>query len=1047
MNNTNKWLKEVAGLLGKLSAAGQPGICTFQQGKIDGCEARDFDDSGWKNVMGKGAPIPGIATDTVATEKQQVKLDLCDWSMVDGSAAMRKKICLPETIEGVATAGSKILVTMTMLAPLSIYIDGKEAASYRYWGDTRLCELVVTESYQPGDTHTVVFKTPENDGDAHLGVCFNYEAVEQAMLDLTTAVEQIAFARRLQRLHGAAVSSVLAKLDSMLDVDAVASRNWQAIRQCLQQIDSTLAELDSYAKEFKIHIVSHSHLDMNWLWDYEDTVDICVRDFSTICDIMDENPDLRFSQSQTCVYDIVQKNDPATFQRVLKKIREGSWEVTAATWSEHDFNTSGGEVFAHQLLTAAEYVQNTLKAPKSRVCWEPDTFGFPATVPNILARAGVEYFYHFRCGTGHALNWWEGTDGSRVLDFCFGPYNNALRPNNMMPVAYTLFDKYGMKNSMFVFGVGDHGGGPTRNDIRIKRYLDGKHCLPQLVFSKVQDFFDEALQEKCDYPVHKGEMNFIFEGCYSTKSKIKKYLRHGENSLLDAEAVLALEKLGGTDVSKPYGDVMRAWEKLSFLGFHDISCGCNIRQADVHDYALGQEVIATAQAVQPQVQADETAITVLNQLGFERDELVCVDAPKGLGESGCLEDAMGQHLPYQVVDGKLYFIAFDLPAFSTAVYRPVKEHEHHEEAIAVTMREGTEDGSVCTVETTRFLLELSARSGTITTLYDKTAKRHVLQHLEGEPEVRIAYRGERSSNSLMMTYEEPHIMSAWMIGNIERTQNLLRADSIELVANGPVLAKLRVTKHVNETKIQQFITVYENLDRIDFDIDIDWQEMGHYKTGVPMLKVGLAADMSAPSYTYGMPMGSIGRNIHGQELPGYRYVAMHEEGRSLALLNDCKFGFYAQGNLLYTTMVRGSYSPDAQPDKGQVTASYAIVPYYGEKNRAQMTNDAASFNQKPLAYHGTTAMEGAEESNLFVEDENVVVTCIKPSSNGKGIVVRLLETDGINTETNVFLNAEIAMAYEMDLTEKILRPLPLQQCATRITLAAHENRTIYFELA
>lgn len=1046
MSNIKKWIDEAKQLLAKLSASGQPGVCTFRQGDIAGCETIGFDDSSWKKVLGKGAPIPGIATDSILTGRKEIKLDLCDWSMVDGPAAMRKRLVLADEIEGIATTGSKIYITMTMLAPLEIYIDGKKAAGFRYWGDTRQCELIVTENYTPGTEHVVVFKTPQNDGDAHLGVYFNCEAVEQSMLELSTAVEQLTFVQRLHALHGSKLDRAVDRLEAILDTDAVVSRDWKKIAETLQQIDEALAPIDEYAKEFKIHIIAHSHLDMNWLWDYEDTLDICVRDFRTMCDIMDENPDLRFSQSQTCVYDIVEREDPKTFERVLQKIKEGTWEVTAATWSEHDLNLSGSEIFAHQLLTASDYVRNVLKTQSSRVCWEPDTFGLPATAPNILAKAGIEYFYHFRCGSGNSINWWEGTDGSRLLDFCFGPYNNSLRPTNLMPVTYDLFDKYGLKTAMFVFGVGDHGGGPTRNDIRIKHYLDQKPGLPKLVFSKVCDFFDEALQQMHDYPVVKGEQNFIFEGCYTTKSEIKKLLRYGETNLLNSEAVMALKRMYGTNVSEEYSEIINAWRKVCFNGFHDISCGCNIADADAHDYKIGREAIESAQKIIPNVKEVPGVVTVFNQLCIERDELVCMTAPEGIPETGTLLDAYGQETPYQITNGTLHFVASALPAFSSAGYiLSTSACECTDRKIDVDMKYGKNDGSVCTLETSRYSLQVSSRTGTIVTLYDKIEKKDVLQRFKGRPEVSYAFKAEKSSNALMMQYEEPHIMSAWTIGNIKECRNLLEVTDISLVANGPVFATLKVVKKLNDTTFTQFITLYEDLDRIDFDIDVDWHEFGHHLTGVPMLKVGFSSDIKDPEYVYEIPMGNLARTISGSELPALRYVAMCGENRGVVLLNDCKHGFYTEGNMLYMTLSRGSYSPDARPDEGRITASYALLPYYGARDMAYISNEAASFTQKPLSYFGSVVTDGDEYPNLMVEDENVVVTCVKPSHYTDGIIVRIMESHGIRTETGVQLGADFKFAYETDITERVLRPIPCADSVAEIVLMPNEIKTILFE--
>ena len=245
MSNLTLWIQEVNDLIGKLSNAGQPGICTFAQGSIEGCESPGFDDSGWKPVMGKGAPINGINVASGDSEKNQETLDLCDWSMVDGPAAMRKRIQFPKYIEGVCTDGTKIYITMTMLAPLEIYIDGRLAAKYKYWGDTRQCELVVTEDYKEGGEHIAVFKTPQNDGDAHLGVYINCDALENKMLDLSAAVAQLEFAKKLMSKAPSIVAPCIAELTDILDAEAVVNRDWSKIEGNLSDIDRGLRSISS----------------------------------------------------------------------------------------------------------------------------------------------------------------------------------------------------------------------------------------------------------------------------------------------------------------------------------------------------------------------------------------------------------------------------------------------------------------------------------------------------------------------------------------------------------------------------------------------------------------------------------------------------------------------------------------------------------------------------------------------------------------------------------------------------------------------------------
>lgn len=1057
MGKIQKWLNESQKLLSRLSECGQPGVCTFRQGDIEGCERADYDDSDWKKVMGKGVPIPGISTDSIVVEGEKSELELCDWSMYDGPAAMRKRLTLPEYIEGLSTKGTKVYLTLTMLAPLNIYIDGSLAASYKFWGDSRQCELVVTESYNPGNTHVVVFRTPQNDGDAHLGVYVNYSVVENAMLDLSTAIEQIIFAQKLADMHRKPeLYSAIARLEDVLNLDDIAMRNWKAINDSISSVDEILKPFEPYAKEFKVHLIAHSHIDMNWLWDMEDTIDICQRDFKTICDILDENPDLYFSQSQAAVYEIVKKHNPDLLKRAKENIQKGKWDVTAATWVEHDLNTSGGETFARQVLLASKFVEDELGTKPSQICWEPDTFGHPATLPNILAKSGVKYYYHFRCGQGYPIYWWEGTDGSRVLGFCFGPYNNALRPTNIMPVSMELLNKYGMKTAMFVFGVGDHGGGPTRNDVRIKRYLDKKPVMPDMFFSSTKAYYEAALSEKSDYPVVKGEQNFIFEGCYTTKTKIKKLLRDGEARLMDAEALMAYEAACGHNVSEDNNKVMEAWKHVCFNGFHDISCGCNISAADKYNYYIGEDAISTANTISAKYMKDIASrhaskegrtLVVFNQLGFVRDDLVTVELPDGVGD-GILVDENGSFIPVQLENGKLIFIAKSLPALGSKIYRLVKNDCCCISGkVKANMAYGTNDGSTCTMESDRYRLDVSSRTGTIVTLYDKIAKRDVLKKLKGEPEVAYAFKAERSSNLLQVFYEEPHIMSSWVIGNKFELRNLIQTPKIELADCGPVKATLKISRKFNNSSIDQYITVYNDFERIDFSIDIDWQEKGYYKESIPFLRVGFTTTLESPEYTYESPMGWLSRKAQGIELPSLRFVNLHEGDYGVSLYNDCKHGFLVEGDSVYMSLIRGSYSPDAMPDLGLTSARYALRPYGGGKDMPGVVCGAAAFNQPPLV----TWASGPEDAEykvggiLNVSEHNVVVSSMKPSSNGNGIVVRLVENEGRRTRANVGLKGIFSRIFETDIKEEVIRILSTNTNEVYIDLNAFEIKTLLFE--
>lgn len=1032
------------GLIDAVSAAGQIGVCAFSQDEkeIAHCESPEYDDSAWKRVMGKSFPIFGIDTAGGAVKNREDEYEICDWSMADGTAALRKTIEYPNEVEGISTVGSKIFVTMTMLAPIAAYLDGKLLAEYRYWGDSRQCELVLSERHEKNKKYLFVLKTPHTEGDAHLGVYINCAVLERKLLELTTAMEQLKFSDKLAALYGAEAEEAMRQIDEMLDAEAVEKRDWEKIDGQIKEIDKLLVQTDRYAKEFQVHMIAHAHIDMNWLWDYKDTVDICVRDFRTLCDILDEYPDMRFSQSQTSVYDIVQKNDPETFERVLKHIENGKWEVTAATWTENDVNMPSGEGMAHNLFTAGQYVRNVLHTKPSQVCWMPDTFGHPASLPNILAKAGVKYYYHFRNQPGHGLSWFEGTDGSRVLDYAFGPYNNLLRPANVMPGVYCLFDKYGLKQSMFVYGVGDHGGGPSRADIEVKYFMDQKHGLPRFTFSRVVDFFAAVTAETCDFPVVDHEMNTLFEGCYTLRSKIKKYIRKGESQLGDAESVesyrrLAGERTGNTD------KLLEAWRDYGFIGFHDIICGCNISAAQEHQDKLGEAIQKRAGEIKDEMfngKACNDKITVYNQLANRRTDIVCTDAPEGMPREGWLTDEAGNKTSYQIEKGMLYFVAHDMPAMQTAVYTVVQDKSGCGSGVTVTNTGEIMFGGIYRMESKRYLLEISRHTGTIIRLYDKKEQKDVLECMAPYNEAPTSFAAHKSSNLLRMTYEQPQIMSAWMLGNEYETHNLIDRPEIRVAAQGNVFARVEITHKYNQSEFKQSVTLYQELDRIDFSVDIDWHEFGNYKIGTPTVKVGMTSDICSTEFVYETPFGNVTRKRHNSEFPGNRYVAIKEDGRSMALFNDCKFGFMTQGSTIFMTLVRGSYSPAARPDEGTVSANYAVMPYYGILDEAQLERDSVSFNQPLIAKFEEARLK--TEAGICCENQNVVITCVKPEFDGEGLVVRLLEYAGEDTRATLCVPAQVKTAALCGIDEKPYAGLEVRDGKICLDLRAREVKSV-----
>jgi alpha-mannosidase len=168
---------------------------------------------------------------------------------------------------------------------------------------------------------------------------------------------------------------------------------------------------------------------MNWLWPMAETVDVCRRDFSTMDRLMERYPEYHFSQSQAATYRFMtEAADPALFERIRARVAEGRWEVTANTWVENDLNMAAGEAMARQMLHARRYIRAASAWSRSSAGSRTPSATRPP-YPQILAQAGIKYYYFCRAGRRHPLFWWEGPDGSRVLGVQDPQgYNGESRP-------------------------------------------------------------------------------------------------------------------------------------------------------------------------------------------------------------------------------------------------------------------------------------------------------------------------------------------------------------------------------------------------------------------------------------------------------------------------------------------------------------------------------------------------------------------------------------------------------------------------------------------
>ncbi len=418
----------------------------FYQGESPDAYKSDFNDSAWEQVK---LPL------TVDARK--------------GGAWLRTRILVPKEILGIDVSGSTVkMPSGIIMNKIEIFVNSEKVLGADYWTELRGPRIVLDEETKSQKEYVVavhVFPRFEPVGIPSFGI--TYSNVEKVAFELESFIQELRFATVLDKKITDNVSKefnvkVLEKHPSVLIDEIEIAR-------------AKLSVLSRKAKEFRVFLVGHAHIDMNWLWPWTDTVDIIKDTFGTMVKLLDKYPDFHFSQSQAFTYKVVEEKFPDLFDSIKRHVKRGNWDITASTWVEADLNMGGNEALVRQFLEANRYIKQAFGF-EPKVCWEPDTFGHISTMPQLLRKSRCRYYYLTRCSKGPVF-WWESPDGSKVLVFA-SLYNNTVTPRNIMELVLYLVKHYGVKTSMFVYGVGNHGGGATVDDLEAAFELQKKQVFP-----------------------------------------------------------------------------------------------------------------------------------------------------------------------------------------------------------------------------------------------------------------------------------------------------------------------------------------------------------------------------------------------------------------------------------------------------------------------------------------------------------------------------------------------------------------------------------------
>ena len=767
---------------------------------------------------------------------------------------------------------------------------------------------------------------------------------------------------------------------------------------------------ERYGSEGELWLSGHAHLDLAWLWPLEETRRKGQRTFRTVLTLMDRYPEWSFNQSMAQLYAYLREDDPDAFEAVRERVAEGRWEVVGGMWVEPDGNLLSGESWARQLLVGQRWLHEHL-GQRATVAWLPDTFGYAGNMPQLLRQAGMERFFTTK------LNWsetnefpydlyrWEGLDGSSVLAHSFHNqkrnYSGLLGAEDTTDVWRRFRSKRHAKASLFTFGWGDGGGGPTAEMLERGARQARMPGLPRLLHARVDAYYD-MVEREVDVdrlPVWVGEKYLEFHrGTYTTQAEIKRLHRRLEHDLVEAEAAAALH-WWLADGPYPRAALGEAWTILLRNQFHDILPGSSVRTVneeavdemtrawrsacDLRDDALSA-LSAWSTSGRTAAGPSADAVVVWNLSSDDRPLRAALPA----GVRAVAHD--GTRLAVQEVDGRPWVNAPDVtvPAVGCLALEIVD---------AEPASDGVAPGAPMLVAAADRLENEHLRvdilpDGTFR-LHDKTRDRAVIAD---------------GGNRLWAHPDLPRDFEAWEIDADVRAAGttLEVAEAAAVVEQGPCTVAVRVVRSGAGFAVAQTYRLWAGARRLEIATTVRQSGRRH------LLRASFPTTVRHPTATFETAYGAVERPTHRNtpwdaaqfEVPGLRWADLSEPGCGVSLVTDAKYGYAAHGSELSLTLLRGPVYPDPYADEGEHRFVMAIAPHDGDW-RHDTVAQAHALNT-PLRAHGVAKRDGAgglPEARSFVRATGVTcrLSALKRAESDDVLIARWYEPHGARGRLDV----------------------------------------------
>jgi len=793
----------------------------------------------------------------------------------------------------------------------------------------------------------------------------------------------------------------------------------------------SLTQLSTPMKKLCLHLIANSHLDPVWLWDWREGLNEGITTVRTLLQLMDERPELTYIRGESAIYEQVLQHDPESFAKICAYVREGRWDVVGGSYLQPDMNLPATETLLRHFIYGQNFFRKYF-GKTVKVGWSADCFGHSAGLPDILHAAGLSYYVYGRpvSPDREKLFWWEGPSGARVLAATYlqGWYGCERGEISSRLDAYVkAAPTMRVKNILVPFGLGNHGGGPTRRQLDDVIRWKEAHPEVDVKFSGYHRYFiaveKEITQKKIDLPVVRGELNYCFRGCYSSAARIKYSYRQAEAQVGRAET---MGTAIAAQLSRTAPSYISLWKDVLFNSFHDILPGSSTERA------LDEQVDWIGGIRQELRTAERNVLLALAQHVDTTVPKPATDMPSAVSfivwnphpnaYRGPLEieaamdyrpifpyDKRGEEMPLELLDAKGRAVPFQVVRTENLFMQTLpwrKRVVFDAELLAL----GWSVFTFGWVEKPKPAKRPSTKSS-VTAAYTIQNSRYKISARMGDAGIKILRDGRPLVGNKGMSiitvedafgpwgghYDEPEAQD---LSKIIHTWSITK---IAVLEHGPLRASLWVRLNGGSSRCDLTLQLHHHRDAVDIQARVFFNET---RARVKMVfPIGAKAE-------YEVPGATVVREPAG-EVPGGQWVrVLDAEGNPvMGFASDALYNFDQKPRLFRATVVRSSRHALDVPDTETSVPADAPVIDSGEYKFRFLLNAgdvhlprlAAELIQPvvTMPVPPTSGLLKRSGSVVSLSPDNLRLLALKPAEKGKGIVVRVQETKGKSTVANL----------------------------------------------